>query len=291
MKETILKPPSKTSFNKIFNEESKKIYRRAELYALINEYKKAKKLPDVTTKLIIDIIRDKGSLKIITMPSEGPYPSIIRYAWGLKVSPFELGLSLKNKSYFTHSTAVFLHGLTDQIPQTLYVNVEQSLKPRSSETLTQRAIDQAFKASQRSSRYVFIYERNRFVILSGKNTGQYGVITLPPENQIRTTSIERTLVDISVRPVYGGGIHQVLSAFRAALGRLSINRLVDALNSLDYVYPYHQALGFYLERAGFPKEKLQSLSSKGIKFNFYLAHGMHNPAFDPSWRIYYPKNL
>ena len=205
-----------------------------------------------------------------------------------------MALSLKRNSYLTHSTAVFLHGLTEQIPQTIYVNAEQSKKPKPTTPLTQEALDRVFRGRQRASRYVFIHGRHRITILSGKHTGAYGVQTLPLESGdalLRVTNLERTLIDLAVRPTYGGGVHEILTAFRAARARVSVPKLVRTLHALDYVYPYHQALGFYLDRAGAPVERLGQLRKLGLDFDFYLAHGLKNPAFDPSWRVYYPKGL
>ena len=68
--------------------------------------------------------------------------------------------------------------------------------------MTQASLDRAFRVRQRSSKYVFIYGRNRFVILSGKNTGVYGIIDITLDGiPLRTTNLGRTLVDIVVRPV------------------------------------------------------------------------------------------
>ena len=53
---------------------------------------------------------------------------------------------------------------------------------------------------------------------------------------------------------------EVLEAHRAAR-----DELMATLKKLGHLYPYHQAIGFYLERAGFDGEALdlvrQALSS------------------------------
>jgi hypothetical protein len=70
-----------------------------------------------------------------------------------------------------------------------------------------------------------------------------------------------------------------------------LQKLTAALRNLDYVYPYHQSLGFYLERAGVAPEKLSRLRAMGLDFNFYLAHGMDKPVLDGSWRVFHPEGL
>jgi hypothetical protein len=57
------------------------------------------------------------------------------------------------------------------------------------------------------------------------------------------------------------------------------------------VYPYHQAIGFYLSAAGFEAGRLISFRDLGLKLRFYLANKMKNPAFDEQWKVYIPKTL
>jgi predicted transcriptional regulator of viral defense system len=138
-----------------------------------------------------------------------------------------------------------------------------------------------------------VHENYRVVVLSGKQTGRFGVVSVPVGAglEVPTTTLERTLIDIAVRPTYGGGPHQVLSVFRAALKRVSISAMIEALDVLDYLYPYHQALGFYLQRAGASDDELEGLRSRGMRFKFYLAHALKDPAYDASWKIFHPKRL
>jgi hypothetical protein len=63
------------------------------------------------------------------------------------------------------------------------------------------------------------------------------------------------------------------------------------LEELRYVYPYHQALGFYLQNAGHHPSTLEPLRDLGLNFDFYLEHGMTNPRFNSRWRVHYPEDI
>lgn len=219
--------------------------------------------------------------------------SFPRYIWD-EASPYEMALSLRKGSYLSHASAVFLHGLTQQIPRTIYVNKEQTPKPASAGHLTQAGIDRAFRNTPRTSNYVFLHEDTRIVLLSGKHTGDKEVSEIPgpDEKSFRATKLERTLIDIAVRPAYAGGVFDVLGAFRSAVARdVSIPVLMATLRHLDYVYPFHQVIGFYLQNAGAPEKSLSRLRDLGLHFDFYLTNRMPNPQYDPSWKIYFPSGL
>ena len=169
-----------------------------------------------------------------------------------------------------------LHALTDLIPKTHYLNVEQSPKPAPAGALTQRGLDQAFSREQRSSNLTYEHDGCSVRIISGKNTKSLGVeeILGPSKEPLLATNLERTLIDIVVRPAYSGGIFQVLEAYRTARDRVSTNRLIATLKKLEYVYPYHQAIGFLMELAGYGESRCAMVKNLGMNFDFYLAHGL-----------------
>lgn len=287
-------PISTTALDRLsqqFDQNSGRVYGHAELVRILGQQRDHLGLRASSTR-ILEALQTNGLLLKELLKSEAGYPSIRRYVWR-EATSFEMAVSLRARSYISHSSAVFLHGLTDHSPQTQYVNAEQSPKPAPKGRLTQASLDRAFRTSQRLSRLAFVYGHTRIVIISGKNTGRYGVHPLPVAERrfVDATDLERTLVDLVVRPAYGGGVHQVLNVFRAAIGRVSVPKIVATLDALDYVYPYHQALGFYLERAGAPADELHALRQRPMRLNFYLAHGLKDPALDESWRIYLPKRL
>ena len=174
------------------------------------------------------------------------------------------------------------------------MNYEQSEKPASDGELKQASLDRAFRGKQRSSNFVFDYDDYSIIVLSGKHTNNLEVSThaLPQGGKVRVTSLERTLIDIAVRPAYAGGVFQVLESYRGARERnISISTLLATLKRLDYVYPYHQAIGFYMERAGFSEKQFGRLREIGLDLKFYLAHDMRDSVLNESWKLFVPKGM
>ena len=124
-------------------------------------------------------------------------------------------------------------------------------------------------------------------------TDRYGVIDVEGSHgkSFPATNLERTLVGIAVRSVYSGGVAKVQNAYRLARGRLSVISLAKTLQDLGSVYPYHQVIGFYLERAGFSEKEVALFSEMEQTFDFYLTHGMKERAYSQKWRLYYPADL
>ena len=217
----------------------------------------------------------------------------IRYAWG-KISVYQLGLSLRPRSYLSHHSAMYLNNLAEVPSRTIYVNSEQSPKPRGETSLEQRSIDLAFKAAKpRKTKYIFTHKNWKICCLSGLNTKNLGVVGIEEPNggTLQVTNIERTLIDITVRPFYSDGPEGVQKAYIKAKGKISIDLLISILKKINYVYPYHQAIGFYMQRAGFENYALNLLRKMGIEYDFYLDYGMDQTNYSKEWRVYFPRNL
>ncbi|MGB0014127.1 MAG: hypothetical protein WBQ03_21190 [Candidatus Sulfotelmatobacter sp.] len=192
------------------------------------------------------------------------YPPIVRYLWG-HPSSYQLAISPRRNSFLCHRTALVLHGL-EQPSKLIYVNQEQTPKSPS-EGVTQEAITSAFANHQRQSKYLFKYVGAQYLLLSGKNTGRTGVLQMkgPDGKDVDVTDLERTLIDVVVRPAYAGGINQVAQAYKQAAHRVDVDHMIKLLKNMQYVYPYHQSIGFLLERAGRTEEECRKLKKLGTE--------------------------
>jgi hypothetical protein len=284
---------AKLDIVKAFEEAGKRVFWPSDISQILERNRAFWRLAkDTTTTKFLHFLQNKTDLHLEYLePVNHPNaPGISRYVWK-EASAYEIALSMKHEAYLCHGTAMFLHGITEQIPSRIYVNSEQSPKP-SSGRLTQEGINRAFAGKQRESQFVFKFGDSEALLLWGKNTGQLEVIDLEYSGtKLRVTGLERTLIDIAVRPSYAGGVFQVLNAFRAAKDRVSVGTLVATLKKLDYVYPYHQAIGFYMQKAGYIRSQYNRLKSIGLDYDFYLAYGLKDKEYDADWRLFFPKSL
>jgi hypothetical protein len=245
-----------------------------------------------STQKLIDFLSEKGHIKQHVFAF--PRATEIRFTWS-QVTDYEIILSLKPKSYLTHFTALYLHGLTLQAPKTIYLNFEQPERPRQKGALEQSRVDFAFSRRCRVSTTIAEYGGSRVCILNGMQTGNRGVVELEDDlgNPLKVSSLERTLIDIAVRPVYAGGVYTVMMAYKeAASKKVSINKLAAMLSSMAFTYPYHQVIGFYLERAGnFGAEQISLLDKYEKKLDFYLDYQIKEKEYSKRWRLFYPRGL
>jgi predicted transcriptional regulator of viral defense system len=285
---------AKNDIEAYFEDRPIKVFLKKDLGKILKDNLKFWRLTEtIATEDFIKYLMEVTALNKISLKVPNYNKTITRYSWGNKPSIYEIALSIKPDSYFSHYTAMFLHSLTQQIPKIIYLNTEQSKKPSPPRTLEQSRIDLAFKGKDKTSQYIFHYEDWKICCVSGKNTDNLGVeeLQISEREKVPVTNIERTLIDISVRPVYAGGIYEVLNAFKAGKGKFSVNKLLSMLKKIDYIYPYHQVIGFYMERAGYSNSQLHLARKIEMEYDFYLDYNMKDPNYSKEWRLYFPKNF
>lgn len=285
---------AKPDIKAFFDAQPSRVLKYREIGRLLSEQRAGWRLAQSTTiDEFVRFLSKDGALKRLAF--DFPHRPETLYVWG-QVPLLEALLSLKDKSYFSHYTAMHWHGLTEQIPKTLYISHERSAEVEPGE-LDQAAIDEAFKRPPRISKNTADLEGRRIVLINSAFTAERGVIRQEVQQgsdeaaSVRLTNIERTLIDAAVRPFYSGGVNEVAKAFELAKGRVSANAMAAMLKQLGYAYPYHQAIGYYMERADYKQTQLDLLQRFPRQFDFYLTHEMVETVYVEAWRLYVPKGF
>lgn len=206
-----------------------------------------------------------------------------------KIDSFDIAHSFFRKTHFSYFTALLINGLTLQIPKTIYLNYERPKIYYSENNLVQSRIDEAFSKSPRISNNITELPQYNILYLQSKNYNNKGVV--PFRDIYKVTDIERTLIDVTVRPFYAGGVVEVLNAYEKSKGVIDVLKLYHYYKSMDFIYPYHQAIGFYLQKAGYTEKQYNLFKNFDFQFSFYLTYNMLHKNFSSEWNLYYPKGL
>lgn len=294
--EPLVPPKSKLSLaepeiTEVFEKSGKRIFRAADIGGILLANSRRWKLPEsTTTNKFIAFLKKTSNLREERI--EFSYRPVTRYTWG-EVDVWPIVQSINVEGYFSHYSAVQFHGLTEQLPKSVYFNQEQSLAGGGGQ-LTQQGLDVAFRGKCRVTNNVAPFRDRTIHLLNGRNTGRLGVIPSKTSagDEIQVTGIERTLIDIVVRPIYSGGIFEVAKAFALAHGRFSVNKLVAMLKQSNFTYPYHQSIGYLMERSGaYKPAQLDLLRELPMDYDFYIDYGLKNRDYDPRWKLFIPKGF
>lgn len=273
-----------------FDSLPNKSFSELELKDIFTHQKEQWKIPDSnTSRHFIAFLEEKTDLKRVEFERDGQSRTKTLFVWKAQ-DDLSIIAGLKKGGYYTHYTAMSLHNLTLQIPKVYYLNTEHSQNPIST-PLSQEDIDQAFSKEQRKTNLTYSYKNKKVFLLNSKNTGELGVKAFNSETEYyRYTDLERTLIDIAIRPAYSGGVFEVLEAYRQAKGKVNITKLHQYLQQLDYSYPYHQVIGFYLEKAGYSESEAAPFE-RDTQLNFYLTYNLRAKQFSDRWKLFYPRGM
>lgn len=156
---------SRIAIRSFFEETGKRIFKTRELQKAINGNRSGWGVPSSTS--FEQIVECAALTKTrLAFPSR-PETRYVKEG----VSAYQLALAVKSDSYLTHYTALHLNGLLDQEHKDIFVNSEQSPKPRGESSLKQETVDGAFQRKPRTTNNFAEYEERKIYLLSGKSTG------------------------------------------------------------------------------------------------------------------------
>lgn len=276
-----------------FNKGQKTIFTFLDIAEILENKRVEWELPKtLSAPRFLRLLLENTNLKMTSI--KFPHREYYRYTLG-EVTIWAYCLSLVKNSYYTHRTALYIHNLISDPPNKIYVNFEQRRNSLSNNpsSLSQGRIDFAFSKAQRISTNIANFKGYEVYLLNGQNTKMNSVIEMPfNQTKVLVTNLERTLIDIVVRPSYTNGILEILNCYKLARDRFSIDNLIKIYKKLTFVYPYHQAIGFLLEKSGaYSQDEVNQLKNLGLKYDFYLEREMGEKEYSEEWRLYYPKSL
>jgi len=279
-----------------FESNSKKVFSGPEINGILFTQQPAWQLPRrMTTEIFLNRMCESSPLRNVQLSF--PRRTYNFWTWG-EVDLLEVLMHLDSRCFASHLTAAELHGIAPFKLSEIFINVEQELGSPNDATLEQGRIDAAFKRAPRVSNTLSRLEGQTIHFLAGKNTRRFGVESLTRTGsdgrtyEIRYPTLERTLLDMTVRPQYAGGVEGCLQAFSLASDRLSVPKLCETINAIGHIYPYHQSIGFYMEACGkYGSEELELIRAFPQEFDFYLDHQMKESLYIPQWRLHVPAAL
>ena len=278
-----------------FDAHSSKFFSYREIGAILSKERGFWRLAENTnTEFFIDFLKKQ---KLQEYRFEFPNRGETVYVWG-EAPLLQILSNIHNRPVFSHYSAAQIHGLTEQSPTSVYLNVgkgRSDYSPRQEhEAPPQENIDRAFRRPPRITTNVAqVAGRSIYMLNTTERYENIGVVLQDIQDEearfeTRVTGLERTLIDMAVRPFYSGGVGEVLKAYRIARQRVSVNKLVSMLGELNYIYPYHQAIGFYAQKAGYRSSQINLLKKKPMKRNFYLDYEMSSPDYISDWKLFVP---
>lgn len=190
------------------------------------------------------ITRLKRGLYIISSSFPGMTP----------VHEFEIAMALVQPSAISHWSALHFHGMTEQIPQRVYITTTQAV-PISRAVKTRNKSQRSFSREVNGILYEFIkIKQERFFGIKDFWVGEVKVTITDPE---------RTLIDGLISPKYFGGWAEIYSAFESHMSSLDLAKIIDYSLRLDAVIA--KRLGWIMEKVGVGDTILQKLEAFPIK--------------------------
>lgn len=205
----------------------------------------------------------------------------------LRANNYEIAQAYARYYYFSHQSALHIHGLDNSAHHILYLSEENILASSPSGNLKQSTIDQAFSKPQRMTTKFKKFGGLTINFLKGQSPDHMNTI----KDNLRVSDIEKTLIDITVRPSYSGGSKNILKSFKNALTLMDPEKLIHYYKKLSFAYPYYQSLGFYLENSGYDKASFSELLKFNRTFKFYLDYEISDPKYCEKWKIYHDSSI
>lgn len=185
-----------------------------------------------------EILRLRKGVYAVAGPMPGSTPA----------HEFEIAMALVDPAAISHWSAFSYHGLTEQLPRTVFVTTTTEASPP-------RGPDpgRGFAAAGFTYRFVQVKPERFF----GHQRVWVG------DARVTITDLERTLIDGLSMPRRVGGFVEALAAFEPAGDRIDLARMIDYALRLDVATA--KRVGWALEATGRQPGELEALEAVAIK--------------------------
>lgn len=183
------------------------------------------------------------------------------------------------------STALNLQGLSDFRSDYVFVSKERTTRiEQGNVTLTQEDIDNAFNKKPRRTNAYDKINKHIVVLLEANNTDAFEIIEY---NGYKVSSLNRAFVEMISNVQYLQSSEVIIDVFTKINDKLNLDTIYNIIEKFDFIYPYFQLAGFYLEKIGFSKTELEKFYTKQSELNFYTQKNKNHYVFDKYWNIYF----
>jgi len=209
------------------------------------------------------------------------------YTYDKDVSEAQMLLSYKKGSFYSMSSALNIMELSDFRSDFIFISKELSKKNTTSKPvkLKQQAIDEAFSKPYRRTHSIGAYNNKHIILLTPKNTDTYSVET--NSVGLRCSSVERALVEMIVNVQYFKDAKHIIETFISIKEKIDVNTAYEVVEKFDFIYPYFQSVGFYLEEIGFTKKQLSKFKERVGDLKFYTEKQKSQYTYNDYWQIYF----
>jgi predicted transcriptional regulator of viral defense system len=241
----------------------RKLFEEGKHIFTIQDARKAASYCGIADNYVVEALHYLSNTGWITRPKRGLYIISSSFPGMTPIHEFEIAMALVQPSAISHWSALHFHGMTEQIPQRVYVTTVQTIPVSRS-------------AEINGILYDFIkIKPERFFGFKNYWIG---------EAKVAITDPERTLIDGLIFPKYFGDWAEVFSAFESRISSLNLDKIIDYSLRLDVVIV--KRLGWIMEKVGVEDVILQKLESVPIKgYRVLIPGGPQKGTCNKRWMI------
>lgn len=208
-----------------------------------------------------------------------------RYTFSSDFNIYDFCNSLEKNSFYSMSTALNIQGFSNFRQEYIFVSKERITRIEQVDiSLTQQNIDDAFNKKPRRTNAYDKINKHIIVMLEANHTEAFEIIQ---HGSYRVSSINRAFVEMITNVHYFQSSQKIIETFKKIKNVLDIDKIYIIIEKFDFIYPYFQLAGFYLEQIGFTKVELKKFYMKSSTLKFYTEKNKNQYEFNEYWKIYF----